>query len=245
VARAAVFRRLTWQVATVTSVREETPRVRTLGFEVSDWPEHRAGQHVDIRLTAADGYRAERPYSLAAAPGEGLAVTVERLEDGEVSPYLTDVVREGDSFEIRGPVGGYFVWQGDDPGPVLLAAGGSGVVPLRAMLRHRRRTGSRTPVKLLYSARSLDDVIYRDELDDLRTDAEIVLTLTRERSPKWTGHSRRVDRELLDDVAWTPDANPLAFVCGPTGFVEAVAAGLVELGYDPARVRTERFGGPK
>ena len=231
-------------MATVTAIREETPRVRTLELDVPDWTDHRAGQHVDVRLTAADGYRAERAYSIASAPGEGLVLTVERLDDGEVSPYLTDVVRAGDRFEVRGPVGGYFVWQAADPGPVLLAAGGSGVVPLRAMLRHRRRSGSTVPAKLLYSVRSLDDVIYREELSDLGLGSEVDLTLTRKRPPSWSGYSGRVDVELLRETAWPPTANPLAFVCGPTGFVEAVAAGLVELGYDPARVRTERFGGP-
>jgi ferredoxin-NADP reductase len=243
VAGAALLRRLTWQVATITSIVEETPRVRTLELEVPDWPGHRAGQHVDIRLTAADGYRAERAYSIATAPDEALALTVERLDDGEVSPHLTDVVREGDRFDIRGPVGGYFNWQSDDPGPVLLAAGGSGVAPLRAMLRHRRRSGSTTPTKLLYSARSLTDVIYREELLGLSLDSEIVLTLTREQPANWNGYSRRVDVDLLREIAWPPTADPLAFVCGPTGFVEAVAAALVDLGYDSARVRTERFGG--
>ena len=244
-AGATLLRRLTWQVATVAATRLETPRVRTLELDVPDWPGHRAGQHVDVRLTADDGYRAERAYSIATAPDEALALTVERLDDGEVSPYLTDVLREGDRVEIRGPVGGYFVWQADDPGPVLLAAGGSGVVPLRAMLRYRRRTGSTLPTKLLYSARSLDDVIYREDLFDPGLDAEVVLTLTRERPPNWAGYSRRVDLELLREVAWPAVESPLAFVCGPTAFVEAVAANLVDLGYDAMRVRTERFGGPE
>jgi ferredoxin-NADP reductase len=242
VARAAVRGRLTWQVATVAAVRDETPRVRTLELDVPAWQGHRAGQHLDVRLTAEDGYRAERAYSIAAAPGEPVAVTVERLEDGEVSPYLTEEVRAGDELEIRGPIGGYFVWGPDDGGPLLLVAGGSGVVPLRAMLRHRRRSGSDLPARLLYSSRSLDEVIYRGELGEDDPAVSVVLTLTRERPPGWRGHARRVDAALLAEVAWPAEDGPLAFVCGPTSFVEAVAAGLVALGYPPARVKTERFG---
>jgi ferredoxin-NADP reductase len=226
----------------VTAVADETPRVRTLMLDVADWPGHRAGQHVDIRLTAEDGYRAERAYSIASAPGEPLAITVERLEDGEVSPYLTEVVREGDGFEVRGPIGGYFVWDPADGGPLFLAAGGSGVVPLRAMLRHRRRTGSDVAARLLYSSRSHEDVIYREELSEPDRGLEVVLTLTRTQPPGWTGHARRVDAELLREVAWPAADEPRAFVCGPTSFVETVAGELVELGYDPAWVKTERFG---
>jgi ferredoxin-NADP reductase len=226
----------------VTAVEDETPRVRTLALDVADWPGHRAGQHVDIRLTAEDGYRAERAYSIASAPGGALAITVERLDDGEVSPYLVDVVREGDTFEVRGPIGGYFVWEPSDGGPLLLVAGGSGLVPLRAMLRHRRRSGSDVPTRLLYSSRSLDEVISRDELIAPDEGLEVVITLTRTQPPDWKGHSRRVDRELLREAAWPARDEPLAFVCGPTSFVETVATGLVELGYDPARVKTERFG---
>jgi len=226
----------------VTSIEDETPRVRTLVLDVGDWPGHRAGQHVDVRLTAEDGYRAERAYSIASAPGEPLAITVERLDDGEVSPYLVDVVREGDAFEVRGPIGGYFVWDPADGGPLLLAGGGSGVVPLRAMLRHRQRSGSDVATRLLYSSRSLDDVIYREELAETDTGLDVVLTLTRAQPPGWTGPARRVDADLLREVAWRAEDGPLAFVCGPTSFVETVASGLVELGYDPARVKTERFG---
>jgi len=226
----------------VTAVADETPRARTLALEVPDWPGHRAGQHVDIRLTAEDGYRAERAYSLASAPGEPPAITVERLEDGEVSPYLVDVVREGDVFEVRGPVGGYFVWGPESGGPLLLVAGGSGVVPLRSMLRHRRLSGSDVPARLVYSSRTLEDVIYRDELAVSEPGLEVVVTLTRDRPAGWTGRTGRVGAELLAEVAWPAADAPLAFVCGPTSFVEAVAAGLVELGYDPARVKTERFG---
>jgi len=237
----AVRGRLTWQTATVGSVTDETPKVRTLVLEVPDWPGHRAGQHVDIRLTADDGYQAERAYSIASAPGEPLALTVERLDDGEVSPYLTEDVQPGDQLEVRGPIGGYFVWEPAFGGPLLLMAGGSGVVPLRSILRRRSSAGSAVPVRMLYSSRSLEDVIYRSELDGLR-DAEVIHALTRSQPPGWTGYARRVDAQMLAEVAWPADSKPLAYVCGPTSFVEAVAAGLVGLGYPAVRVRTERFG---
>src|SRR5262245_6663097 len=237
-AGAALLGRLTWRVATVTGIVDETPRVRTLALEIPGWPGHVAGQHVDIRLTAADGYRAERAYSLASAPGEPPVITVERLEDGEVSPYLTEDVRLGDAFEIRGPIGGYFVWRPDDGGPLFLAAGGSGIAPMRAILRERRKSMSQVRARLLYSSRSLEDVIYRAELDE----EEVVHTLTRAQPPGWTGFARRVDADLLREVAWPAEEGPLAFVCGPTSFVESVAAGLVGLGYGPGRVKTERFG---
>ena len=233
---------LTWQIATVADAVDETPRVRTIVLDVPDWSGHRAGQHLDVRLTAEDGYRAEREYSIASAPGEPVAITVERLEDGEVSPYLTEELRAGDGIELRGPIGGYFVWDGEDAGPLLLVAGGSGVVPLRAMVRHRQRAGSDVPVRLLYSSRRLDDVIYREELDEVRDGIEVVYTLTRQRPPGWTGYDRRVDADLLREVAWRAGDGARAFVCGPTSFVEAVAKGLVDLGYPPARVKTERFG---
>ena len=200
-------------------------------LDVADWPEHRAGQHVDIRLTAEDGYRAERAYSIASAPGEPVAITVERLEDGEVSPYLTEVLREGDELELRGPIGGYFVWGPEDGGPLLLVAGGSGVVPFRAMLRHRRRLGSQISTRLLYSSRTLEDVIYRTELDEPETGLEVVQTLTRAQPTGWGGYARRVDLDMLREVAWPADESPLAFVCGPTSFVETVADALVGLGY--------------
>jgi ferredoxin-NADP reductase len=243
----AVRGRLTWLVATVASVTAETDTVRTLALEVADWPDHRAGQHLDVRLTADDGYQAERSYSIASAPGEPPAITVERLDDGEVSPYLTEDVRAGDECEIRGPIGGYFVWDGagGDESPVLLVAGGSGIVPLRSILRHRDRIGSTVPVRLLYSARSLPDVIYRPELDrySQRPGVRVTYTLTRQHPPDWTGHTGRIDDGMLADEAWPPDAGPVAFVCGPTPFVERVAAGLVKLGYPAQRVKTERFGG--
>jgi ferredoxin-NADP reductase len=238
----AVQRRLTWQVATVTATVSETPSVRTITLAVPDWPGHRAGQHLDVRLTAEDGYTAERSYSLASAPGEPVAITVERLDDGEVSPYLTDELRVGDQLELRGPVGGYFVWAPTDMAPLLLVAGGSGVVPLRAIVRERERSGSDVPVRLLYSSRTLADVIYREELDSYNDGISVSYTLTRAQPPGWTGHAGRVNPALLAEVAWPAHEEPLAFVCGPTSFVETVAEGLVGLGYPPGQVKTERFG---
>jgi ferredoxin-NADP reductase len=242
VAGTALRGRLTWQLATVDELVQETARVKTIVFGVPDWAGHRAGQHLDIRLTAEDGYRAEREYSIASAPGEPVAITVERLDDGEVSPYLTEELRVGDEIELRGPVGGYFVWDPAEGGPLLLVAGGSGIVPLRAMLRHRVCTGSDIPVRLLYSSRALEDVIYRSELDAHWDGVEVIHTLTRAQPPGWTGRSRRIDTELLGEIAWPAGDDPRAFVCGPTSFVETVASGLVELGYAPQRVKTERFG---
>jgi ferredoxin-NADP reductase len=243
----AVLGRLTWLVAEVAETVTETPSVRTLVLDVPGWSGHRAGQHVDVRLTAEDGYQAERSYSLASAPGEPPALTVERLEDGEVSPYLVEEAAPGDRFELRGPVGGYFVWDGDRAArPLLLVAGGSGVVPLMSMLRHRHGLGSSLPTRLLYSSRTLDDVIYREELDALgaRDDGlQVVYTFTRESPPGWTGYMRRVDIDLLREVAFPPQEDPRVFVCGPTSFVEAVADNLVALGHRPGRIRTERFGG--
>jgi ferredoxin-NADP reductase len=224
----------------VAATREETPRVRTLELEVPDWSGHRAGQHLDVRLTAEDGYQAQRSYSIASAPGDPLAITVERLEDGEVSPYLVDELREDDVIEVRGPIGGYFVWDGDEAEPVLLVAGGSGVVPLRAMARHHALIGSDTPMRLLYSSRSWDDVIYRDELGAVGI--EVVHTLTREQPPGWSGYARRIDDELLREVAFAASDEPRVYVCGSTRFVDAAADGLVRLGYDPRWIRTERFG---
>jgi ferredoxin-NADP reductase len=221
---------------------DETARVRTIVLDVPEWAGHRAGQHLDVRLTAEDGYRAERAYSIASPPGEPVTITVERLEDGEVSPYLTEELREGDDLELRGPIGGYFVWGSDLGGPLLLVAGGSGIVPLMAMLRHRARAGSDVPTRLLYSSRTFEDLIYREELERLGDGVEVVHTLTRAQPPGWTGRSGRVDQALLAEVAWPAVNQPLAFVCGPTSFVEVVAGGLVELGYPAAKVKTERFG---
>ncbi len=246
-ARAAVQRRLTWRLGRVTRRIDETARARTLVLDVPDWPGHQAGQHVDVRLTAPDGYQAERSYSIASAPEDGaqVAITVERIEGGEVSPYLFDELAEGDQLELRGPIGGYFVWSSDTGGPLLLVAGGSGICPLMAMLRHRAARGSHVPTRLLYSSRSLDDVIYRDELDSLagRADGlEVFHTLTRNQPAAWKGYSRRIDRDMLAEVAFVPAQHPLCMVCGPTPLVEAVATTLVELGHAPDRVKTERFG---
>jgi ferredoxin-NADP reductase len=238
----AVLGRLSWRVAEIAEVRTETPTVKTLAFDVAGWPGHRAGQHVDIRLTAEDGYQAERSYSIASRPdGSRLELTVEYVEDGEVSPYLTEEARPGDQIEIRGPVGGYFVWDPEPGGAVLLVGGGSGIVPLMAMARQRKAAGDDVAARLLYSARSWDDIIYRDELEGLRGDGfDVIYTLTRSQPDGWTGASRRVDPELLQEVS--PPDFALAFVCGPTPFVEAVASGLVTLGHDPRRIKTERFG---
>ncbi len=217
--------------------------MRTLALDVPDWPGHRAGQHLDVRLTAEDGYQAERSYSIASAPGDGVALTVERLDDGEVSPYLVDEAREGDRVEVRGPIGGYFVWDGDEPEPVLLVGGGSGVAPLMAMARQRARVGSAAPMKLLLSSRTIEDVIYREELDALADGGfEVVHTLTRSQPPGWNGYSRRVDPELLAEVAWPAAETPRVYVCGSTRFVDAAADGLLQVGYDALWIRTERFG---
>jgi ferredoxin-NADP reductase len=217
--------------------------VRTLELETEGWPGHRAGQHLDVRLTAEDGYQAQRSYSIASAPGDGLALTVERLDDGEVSPYLVDEAREGDQLEVRGPIGGYFVWDGDEREPVLLVAGGSGVAPLMAMARHRARSGSETPMRLVYSSRTWDDVIYREELERRTWDGvEVSYALTRSQPEGWRGYSRRIDDEILREVAWPAEDGPHVFVCGSTRFVDAAADGLLRLGYEAGWVRTERFG---
>jgi ferredoxin-NADP reductase len=217
----------------------ETERVRTLALDVESWTGHQAGQHLDVRLTAEDGYQAERSYSIASAPGEPLAITVERLDDGEVSPYLADEAREGDQLEVRGPIGGYFVWA-DDGRPVLLVGGGSGMVPLMSMIRSAQ---GETPIRLLYSSRTWDDVIYRDELGRRGGGSlEVFHTLTRSQPDGWSGFARRVDDDILRDVAWPAAERPHVFVCGSTRFVDAAADGLLRLGYEPGWVRTERFG---
>ena len=234
-----------WLVATVAETIPETARTTTLRLDVAGWPGHRAGQHVDVRLTAEDGYSAQRSYSIASAPGsDRLDLTVVRFDDGEVSPYLTTVADVGDQLELRGPIGGWFVWDGEDSTPLLLVGGGSGVVPLVAMMRHHARTGSTAAMHLVYSARTLDDVIYRDELAALADGGHraVTITLTREASPAWTGLRGRVDAELLDAVAWPSAVRPHCYVCGPTPFVEAVADALVGLGHEPGLVKTERFG---
>ncbi len=239
--------RLTWLTGTVRDVTQETPTVRTIVLDLTGWPGHEAGQHLDVRLTAEDGYTAERSYSIASAPGEPVAITVQRLDDGEVSPYLTDELRPGDELEVRGPIGGYFVWTGAGAEvggrPLMLVAGGSGIVPLRAMLRHRERIGSKVPTRLLYSARSLPEVIYRAELDSYGRDGvQVIYTLTRSQPPGWAGYSGRIDARLLAEVSWPAGDDPATFVCGPTPFVEAAANGLVAIGYPATQVKTERFG---
>ena len=230
----------------VAEVIPETPRVSSLVVDVPAWPGHMAGQHVDVRLTAEDGYQAQRSYSIASAPEDRhVSITVERLEDGEVSPYLAGEVRPNDDIELRGPIGGYFVWKADDRRPLLLIAGGSGVVPLMAMLRHRSATRAATPARLLYSSRAYEEVIFRAELDQLAAaDAGLAVshTLTRSQPSGWAGYARRIDRAMISDVAWPKADSPIAFVCGPTSFVEAAATALVEHGYDPAWIKTERFG---
>ena len=249
--RAAVLERLgarraplIWRVGSVTEVREETPRARTIVLEVPAWPDHLAGQHVDVRLTSEDGYQAQRSYSIASPPGDaGLALTVERIDDGEVSPYPTDELRVGDNFELRGPIGGYFTWHVGDGGPLLLVAGGSGLVPLMAMVRHRVRESSDVDTRLLLSVGSWEDVLYQEELADApRQGVATHYTLTRRWDAQWSGWTRRVDAEMLGAVGPGPEERPLIFVCGPTPFVEHVADLCVALGHEAARVRTERFG---
>jgi ferredoxin-NADP reductase len=236
--------RLAWQLADVVELRDETPRVRTIMLGLRDWGGHLAGQHVDVRLTAEDGYQAQRSYSLASAPEDGvLAITVERLEDGEVSPYLAGELALGDQLELRGPIGGHFVWRESLGGPLLLLAGGSGIAPLRAIVRHRAAAGSSVPTRLLYSSRSLEEVIYRDELAAAAgATLEVSLTLTRSWPPAWDGGRGRIDDERLRAFAFAPTESPLVYVCGPNGFVEQAAGGLVRLGHDPRRIHTERFG---
>jgi ferredoxin-NADP reductase len=236
---------LSWQPARVVELIDETPRTRSIVLEPDSWPGHRAGQHVDVRLTAEDGYQAQRGYSIASAPEDPhLTLTIERLDDGEVSPYLVDELRPGDELELRGPIGGYFIWEQSLGGPLLLLAGGSGVVPFRSIVRHRAAVSSDVEVRLLYSSRSLDEVIYRDELSRLAAGdgIDVRFALTREWPDGWDGYRGRIDRQLLQEVAWPPDTRPLTYICGPTGFVETAAAALVANGHEPSRVRTERFG---
>jgi ferredoxin-NADP reductase len=251
-ARAALLERLTvrvpivWRVATVSEVVEETGHARTIVLDVPDWPGHLAGQHVDVRLTAEDGYQAQRSYSIASGPEEPrLALTVERIDDGEVSPYLAGELRAGDRFEVRGPIGGHFTWRVEDGGPLLLVAGGSGLVPLMAMLRHRAARQSGVEARLLVSARGWEDVLYRDELSHLMDGgdgARAHYTLTRSTPEGWDGWDRRVDARMLADVGPPVAERPRIYVCGPTAFVERVADLLVELGHEPATIRAERFG---
>lgn len=238
---------IAWRIATVAAVRDETPTVRTFTLQLPDWPGHRPGQHVDVRLTAQDGYSVERSYSIASEPertGE-VDLTVERIPDGEVSAYLHDVVVPGDRFEIRGPIGGYFVWEVALGGPLFLVAGGSGVVPLMAIARHRARVGSNVPTRLLFSSRNVEDIIYREELDRIAAADDgfgVIHTLTRSRPPGWTGYDRRIDDRMLAEVLEPLGSGARVYICGPTALVEVAANALVRLGLPPDRVRTERFG---
>lgn len=243
--RTALPRRLTWQVGTALRVWAETPQARSIALDLPEWSGHRPGQHVDVRLTAEDGYQAQRSYSIASAPEDDqLVLTVERLDDGEISPYLVDEMRAGDQLELRGPIGGYFIWEEPLGGPLLWVAGGSGLVPFRSMWRHHRAVRSTVPVRLLCSARSLPLLIYRDELTQLKADGlDLSVTLTREQPEGWPGYRGRLDHDLLAEVSWSPDERPLIYVCGPTSFVETAASALVTLGHEPSRIRTERFGG--
>jgi ferredoxin-NADP reductase len=238
--------RLAWQLARVREIVTETYRVKTLMLHVANWQRHLPGQHVDIRLTAEDGYQAQRSYSIASPPEDELvALTVERVDNGEVSPYLVDDLRPGDQFELRGPIGGYFVWTVATRGPLWLIAGGSGIAPLMAMLRHRARRKVRAPALLLYSSRSLEDVIYREELELMARgdpDLRVVNTLTRKQPQTWVGHRGRVDKTMLAEAAFPAREGPKIYVCGPTPFVEEVSRLLVELGHEPLTVKTERFG---
>jgi ferredoxin-NADP reductase len=240
-------RKLLWRIGEVVETLPESPRAKSLFLEVPNWEGHKAGQHVDIRLTAQDGYQAQRSYSIASAPEDGLRLEllIERLEEGEVSPYLTDELRVGDPLELRGPIGGWFTWEAKEGGPLLLVGGGSGIAPLMAMIRHRAAARSNTPVRLLYSSRSRQETIYAEELDLLTAKdraLEVFHTLTRSQPPGWRGYSRRIDKQMLEEVCWPPKERPLIFVCGPTPLVETVATALVELGHDPGRLKTERFG---
>jgi ferredoxin-NADP reductase len=240
-ARASVV----WRLATVTKLRVETAHAKTIVFDIPGWPHQVAGQHVDLRLTAEDGYQAERSYSIASAPeDDGVAITADRIPDGEVSPFLNDVLLVGDQIEVRGPFGGYFNWRAEDGGPLLLIAGGSGLVPLMAMIRHRQATESTAEVHLLLSARSVDDVLYQEELRALGVvdGVTITQTFTRRPPPGWDGFARRVDREMLQAVGPALAAMPTVYICGPTAFVEHAAELLVGLGHPPERIRTERFG---
>jgi len=245
-----MVQQLRWQLGTVVETRQETPNVKSLILNVPDWTTHLAGQHVDVRLTAEDGYQAQRSYSIASPPEDTyLILTVERVEGGEVSPYLVEELSIGDRIELRGPIGGYFVWDArderNDGSPLFLVAGGSGIAPLMAMIRHRANSDNKVATKLLYSSHSYEDVIYREELDHLSANdssLRVIHTLTRLQPPNWASYRRRIDRAMLAETGWRPAEKPLAFTCGPTALVEAVATYLLELGYEPDRIKTERFG---
>jgi ferredoxin-NADP reductase len=238
--------RLVWRIGEVVETHHATPRTKSLFLDVPGWEGHKAGQHVDVRLTAEDGYQAQRSYSIASAPEEeSVELVVERLDDGEVSPYLTDELRTGDKLELRGPIGGWFTWEVREGGPLFFVAGGSGIAPLAAMIRHRAAAGSEAPCRLLYSSRSREETIFADELDRLAASdgsLAVIETLTRSQPPGWTGYARRIDDDMLAEVAPSPEQGSLTFVCGPTPLVESVATALVELGHDAGRIKTERFG---
>lgn len=236
-----------WRVATVTAIRNETPEVRTITFDVPGWPGHLAGQHVDIRLTAEDGYVAQRSYSIASAAGTGpsIELTVAAVPDGEVSEFVHEELRVGDLIELRGPIGGYFAWSADHDYGLLLIAGGSGIVPLMAMLRSRALAGATRPARLLYSSRTADQIIYRDELDRFaaRNDGFVLThTLTRGAPADWSGEHGRIGRVMLTRHGFVPAGSPDTYVCGPTAFVETVVENLVAMGHLAGRLRTERFG---
>jgi ferredoxin-NADP reductase len=245
-ASTSTHERLIWRVAEVLKIVDETPRVKSLVLDVPGWPGHRPGQHVDVRLTAEDGYQAQRSYSVASEPERTrLMLTVELIEEGEVSPYLTSDVRPGDKFELRGPIGGYFVWTVAIGGPLFLVAGGSGIAPLMSMLRYRAAVKSTIPALLLYSSRTFDDIIYRDELNQMATRNDgltVVYTLTRRQPPGWTGGARRIDSSMLESVGVPANARPKIFICGPTSLVESTAESLLELGHERNLIKTERFG---
>jgi ferredoxin-NADP reductase len=236
-----------WQLATVAGFRDETASVKTIAFALSRWTGHLAGQHVDIRLTGEDGYQAERSYSIASPGGMAalIELTVERIGNGEVSPFMTDVLAPGDSIEVRGPIGGYFTWDPENTSPLLLIAGGSGVVPLMSILRTRIKYAHRAPGRLLYSSRKIEDIIYREELDRVAASDNgfsIVHTLTRGAPPTWRGETRRIDCQMLAKYSLPTALKPEVFVCGPTAFVETVTDQLLALGHDERAIKTERFG---
>lgn len=238
---------LEWQIASIKDIKPETAQVKSFTLALPMWMRHRAGQHYDIRLTAPDGYQAQRSYSIASEPereGE-VDLTVERIDDGEVSTYMHDVLAPGDRIEARGPIGGYFVWEATMDEPLLLIAGGSGVVPLMSMLRHRAAAGGRNPTALLYSSRAFEDIIYYDELETLRAAAggpQVFHTLTRSQPADWKGYRRRIDQDMLREVAGPLGKSLQVYICGPTLLVESAANSLVQIGVNSNQIRTERFG---
>jgi ferredoxin-NADP reductase len=239
----ALRRRLNWLSAPVLEVQPETARASRIVLDPPAWSGHRPGQHLDVRLTAPDGYTAQRSYSIASAPeAPYVELIVDTLPDGEVSPYLTQELQPGDDLEIRGPFGGWFVWYAGLGGPLQLIAGGSGVVPFLSMIDHHRAAGSDVPVRLLYSARSLAEVLRRERLAEPDRNVRVDLALTREAPPGWTGETGRVDRAVLSQLAFPAEAAPQVFVCGSTGFVDAVAGAMIELGHPSEKIKTERFG---